>query len=61
MIYKIAYTYVTHGEVSVEASSLEEAKELSYEASWHPDREFMDDETFEIDDEKTNSLNLLKK
>ena len=61
MIYKIAYTYVTHGEVSVEASSLKEAKELSYEASWRPDREFMDDATFEIDDEKTNNLNLLKK
>ena len=55
--YKIAYRYVTRGEVNVEAESLEQAKELAYEASWQPNLEYMDDSTFVVDEEATDVLN----
>lgn len=55
--YKIAYRYVTRGEVNVEAESLEQAKELAYEASLQPNLEYMDDSTFVVDEEVTDVLN----
>ena len=55
--YKIAYSYVSHGEVTVEAESLEQAKEFAYEASFNADHEYLDEASFDIDEERTNVLN----
>lgn len=58
MKYKIAYTYTLSGTVEVEASSLEEAKDLAIEASVdnRQNEEYMDD-SFEVDEEITERLN----
>jgi len=58
MIYKIAYTYSLYGTVDVEASSLEEARELAMQLSINnKDREHYLDESFQIDEDGTNCFN----
>ena len=58
MKYTIAYQYMMAGKIEVEASSLEEAKELAYESSaFNEDNEFFLEETFEINEEMTNEYN----
>ena len=58
MKYKIAYQYVLAGEIEVEASSLEEAKELSMELSVdNEENEFYLEDSFEINEEMTEELN----
>jgi uncharacterized membrane protein YkoI len=60
MQFKIAYTYTTYGEITVEADSLEEAKEIAYEESANNTKEWMLDETFEVDEQATGELNELE-
>jgi hypothetical protein len=58
MIYKIAYTYSVYGTVDVEASSLEEARELAMQLSINnKDREHYLDESFQIDEDGTSCYN----
>ncbi len=58
MKYKIAYTYTLMGTVEVEASSLEEAKELAIEASVdNQQNEKYVDDSFEVNEEMTKHLN----
>ena len=58
MTFKIAYTYTLYGTVDVEASSLEEARELAMQLSINnKDREHYLDESFEIDEEGTALYN----
>ena len=56
--YKIAYTYSLYGVIEVQASSLEEAKELALEASANnQDNEFYIDGSFEVNHEFTEFEN----
>ena len=58
--YTIAYEYMTAGKIVVEADSLEEAKELAYEASADNEgNEFFVEGTFEINEEMTDEYNSL--
>jgi hypothetical protein len=57
MKYHIAYEYKLHGTIEVEATSLDEAKELAAELSVNnPDEHYVDD-SFEIDEDETRWLN----
>jgi transcriptional/translational regulatory protein YebC/TACO1 len=57
MKYKIAYSFSKKGVVEVVANSLEEAKDLALEASVNNKNEYYIQDSFEIDDHKTDVLN----
>ena len=58
MKYIIAYSYSLAGKIEVEASSLEEAKELSMELSVDNEvNEFYVDGSYEINHEMTEEYN----
>jgi hypothetical protein len=56
--YKIAYEYLLAGQIEVEASSLEEAKELALELSCNnQENESYVDGSFLVNEEMTDELN----
>ena len=58
MKYKIAYQYMLAGEIEVEATSLEEAKQMALELSVDNDHnEYYVDGSFVMNEEATNCLN----
>jgi hypothetical protein len=58
MKYKIAYQYMIAGCIEVEASSLEEAKELAKDASANnQENEFYVDGSYEVNEEMTEEYN----
>jgi len=59
MKYKIAYQYMIAGCIEVEASSLEEAKELAKDASANnQENEFYVDGSYEVNEEMTEEYNM---
>lgn len=61
MKYQIAYSYRLAGEITIEADSLEEAKEMALEASANNnEREFFLEGSFEVDEEETEMLNKVR-
>jgi hypothetical protein len=59
MKYKIAYQYMIAGSIEVEASSLEEAKELAEDASANnQENEFYVEASFEVNEEMTEEYNM---
>jgi hypothetical protein len=58
MKYKVAYEYVLMGVIEIEASSLEEAKELALEASVNnQENESYLEDSFIVNDEMTEEYN----
>jgi hypothetical protein len=58
MKYKIAYEYTLAGSIEIEATSLEEAKQMALELSVDNDHnEYYVDSSFFINEEVTNYLN----
>ena len=56
--YKIAYQYITYGTINIQAESLEDAKEMAWQASVNNEgNEHYLDESFEIDEEGTALYN----